>query len=82
MATENDKFHDEGMSTKEKAAFIRRLVEIRGKRSQKQFARDIGEFQQSVNRYERGLASPHLVFLNRLAKREKVDMNWLFTGKA
>ena len=31
-----------------------RLQKVRGDRSQRQFARDLGVFQQNVNRYESG----------------------------
>ena len=31
-----------------------RIAEVRGDRSQRQFARDLGVFQQNVNRYESG----------------------------
>jgi transcriptional regulator with XRE-family HTH domain len=35
-----------------------RLAEVRGERSQRQFARELGVFQQNVNRYENG-TTPH-----------------------
>ena len=57
-----------------------RLVEIRGDRSQRQFARDIGVFQQNVNRYESG-TTPHTDFLITLATKEKVSIDWLLFGK-
>ncbi len=43
-----------------------RLAQIRGNRSQRQFARDLGVFQQNVNRYESG-TTPHTDFLITLA---------------
>ena len=47
-----------------------RLAEVRGDRSQRQFARDLGVFQQNVNRYENG-TTPHALHerkrLTRLA---------------
>lgn len=60
--------------------FAGRLATIRGDRSQRQFARDLGVFQQNVNRYEFG-TTPHSSFLIRLAIMEKVDINWLLTGR-
>ena len=57
-----------------------RLAEIRGERSQRQFARDLGVFQQNVNRYENG-TTPHTDFLIRLAMKENVSLDWLLPGK-
>ena len=57
-----------------------RLAEVRGDRSQRQFARDLGVFQQNVNRYENG-TTPHTDFLIRLAMQENVSLDWLLLGK-
>lgn len=57
-----------------------RLAQIRGDRSQRQFARDLGVFQQNVNRYEAG-TTPHTDFLITLALRENVSIDWLLLGK-
>lgn len=57
-----------------------RLAEIRGERSQRQFARDLGVFQQNVNRYENG-TTPHADFLLTLAQHENVSLDWLLLGK-
>ena len=57
-----------------------RLAQIRGKRSQRQFARDLGVFQQNVNRYENG-TTPHTDFLITLAMKENVSIDWLLLGK-
>ncbi len=57
-----------------------RLAEIRGERSQRQFARDLGVFQQNVNRYENG-TTPHTDFLITVALKEKVSLDWLLLGK-
>ena len=54
-----------------------RIAQVRGDRSQRQFARDLGVFQQNVNRYESG-TTPHTDFLITLAVRENVSMDWLF----
>ena len=58
----------------------RRLAEVRGDRSQRQFARDLGVFQQNVNRYESG-TTPHTDFLVTLALKENVSLDWLLLGK-
>jgi transcriptional regulator with XRE-family HTH domain len=57
-----------------------RLASVRGERSQRQFARDLGVFQQNVNRYESG-TTPHTDFLIQLAVREDVSLDWLLLGK-
>lgn len=57
-----------------------RIAEIRGERSQRQFARDLGVFQQNVNRYEKG-TTPHTDFLIRLAMEENISLDWLLLGR-
>ena len=57
-----------------------RLAQIRGDRSQRQFARDLGVFQQNVNRYESG-TTPHTDFLITLALKESISIDWLLLGK-
>ena len=57
-----------------------RLAKVRGERSQRQFARDLGVFQQNVNRYESG-TTPHTDFLITLALKEQVSVDWLLLGK-
>ena len=57
-----------------------RLAAVRGERSQRQFARDLGVFQQNVNRYETG-TTPHTDFLIQLAVREGISIDWLLLGK-
>ncbi len=57
-----------------------RIAQVRGERSQRQFARDLGVFQQNVNRYENG-TTPHTDFLLTLALKESVSLDWLLLGK-
>jgi transcriptional regulator with XRE-family HTH domain len=57
-----------------------RIAQVRGDRSQRQFARDLGVFQQNVNRYESG-TTPHTDFLLTLATKEKVSLDWLLLGR-
>ena len=57
-----------------------RLAQVRHGRSQRQFARDLGVFQQNVNRYESG-TTPHTDFLITLALKEQVSLDWLLLGK-
>jgi transcriptional regulator with XRE-family HTH domain len=65
---------------RQKKMLPERLAQIRGERSQRQFARDLGVFQQNVNRYESG-TTPHADFLIRLALKENVSLDWLMLGK-
>jgi transcriptional regulator with XRE-family HTH domain len=63
-----------------KRGIPRRLAEVRGNRSQRSFARELGVFQQNVNRYESG-TTPHADFLITLALRENVSLDWLLLGR-
>ena len=44
------------------------------------FARDLGVFQQNVNRYESG-TTPHTDFLITLAMQENISLDWLLLGR-
>lgn len=57
-----------------------RLAQIRADRSQRAFARDLGVFQQNVNRYENG-TTPHADFLITLALQENISLDWLLLGR-
>ncbi len=57
-----------------------RLATVRGDRSQRQFARDLGVYQQNINRYETG-TTPHADFLITLALKESISVDWLLLGK-
>ena len=57
----------------------RRLAQLRGERSQRSFARELGVFQQNVNRYENG-TTPHADFLITLALKENMSLDWLAPG--
>jgi transcriptional regulator with XRE-family HTH domain len=65
---------------RQKRKLPERLAQIRGERSQRQFARDLGVFQQNVNRYENG-TTPHADFLIQLSLKENVSLDWLLLGK-
>ena len=60
--------------------FARRLAKVRGERSQRQFAGEVGVFQQNVNRYENG-TMPHTNFLMTLAVKENISLDWLLLGR-
>ena len=57
-----------------------RIAEVRGERSQRQFAKDLGVFQQNVNRYENG-TTPHTDFLLTLSTKEGISLDWLLLGR-
>ena len=57
-----------------------RIAEVRGHRSQRRFSRELGVFQQNVNRYENG-TTPHADFLITLALQEGVSLDWLLLGR-
>lgn len=63
----------------EKREIAKRLATLRGDRSQRQFARDLGVFQQNINRYESGTV-PAADFLMTIALKENVSINWLLLG--
>ena len=65
---------------KQKKLVSARLAQVRGNRSQRSFARELGVFQQNVNRYESG-TTPHADFLITLAVREGISLDWLLLGK-
>jgi DNA-binding XRE family transcriptional regulator len=66
--------------SKPKKTLAERLAQVRSDRSQRQFARELGVFQQNVNRYENG-ATPTADFLIALAMKEAVSLDWLLLGK-
>jgi len=69
-----------GSIERHKKKLPERLSEVRGKRSQRQFARELGVFQQNVHRYENG-TTPHADFLITLALKENVSLDWLLLGR-
>ena len=69
-----------GSVDRHKKKLAERLAAVRADRSQRQFARDLGVFQQNVNRYESG-TTPHADFLIRLALKEGISLDWLMLGK-
>ena len=65
---------------KHKRQIPERLARIRAARSQRSFARELGVFQQNVNRYENG-TTPHADFLITLAVQEGISLDWLLLGR-
>ncbi len=59
----------------------KRIAAVRGTRSQRRFARDIGVFQQNVNRYEAGKMLPNVDFLITAALKEGISIDWLLLGR-
>ena len=69
-----------GTLERHKKLVPQRLEQVRGDRSQRSFARELGVFQQNVNRYENG-TTPHADFLITLALKENISLDWLLLGK-
>lgn len=61
-------------------ALAKRIARVRDGRSQRQFAFDLGVFQQNINRYEFG-TTPNYWFLVTLATKERINLNWLILGE-
>lgn len=61
-----------------RGAVPKRLKKLRGKLSQRAFARGLGVYQQNQNRYELGTV-PAFDYLATLALAG-VDLNWLVLG--
>ena len=57
-------------------------VQLRGERSQRRFAQDLGVFEQYVNRCENGQI-PGADFLLKVALKEEISIDWLLlsTGR-
>ncbi len=58
----------------------KRVAAVRGTRSQRRFALDLGVHQQYVNRYEAG-TTIHVDFLITVALKEGISIDWLLLGK-
>jgi len=58
-----------------------RLWQVCGGRSQNGWGKELGIAQQNISRYLAGGTAPHVDFLIHLAKREKINMNWLLLGE-
>jgi len=58
-----------------------RLAQLKGGRSQRGWGRELDVPQQNISRYLLGEATPRLDFLIHLARRERVNMNWLILGE-
>ncbi len=59
----------------------KRIATVRGMRSQRRFALDLGVFQQNVNRYELGKTIPNVDFLITVALKEGISIDWLLLGR-
>ena len=59
----------------------KRLKQVRGRRSQRAFAAEIGVKQQNYSQWERGANVPSLPGLAAVARHECVSLDWLVFGK-
>ena len=68
-------------SVRSRRAGVRlRLQQLMGGRSQRGWSRELDVPQQNISRYLQG-TTPHLDFLIWLAKKERVNLNWLILGE-
>lgn len=59
----------------------RRIEEVRGDRSQREFAKDLGISHQLIANYEAGKHLPSFEVIQILTAKERVNLNWLATGE-
>ena len=57
-----------------------RIAKVRGRRSQRTFARELGVSWQKVNGYENGQI-PRADFLITIAINEGISIDWLLLGR-
>lgn len=70
------------LSEKQRAGIRNRMKQVRGDRSQRQFALDLKTFQQNVHRYEKEDGPvPGADFLVQLALTEGVSIDWVLLGE-
>jgi DNA-binding XRE family transcriptional regulator len=58
----------------------RRIAQVRGAKSQGEFAQEFGTTQASLSDWERERVNPPLAFLAALSTHYSVDLNWLVAG--
>lgn len=58
---------------------IREARDLLGK-TQSEFAHSIGTFQPSVSSWEKGATTPGSALLAAIAKKHKINLNWLLIG--
>lgn len=58
-----------------------RLKKLRGNLSQREFAKKIGLPHKTYQRYEYGEGIPKAQALYKIAEKESVSVDWLYTGK-
>jgi transcriptional regulator with XRE-family HTH domain len=62
-------------------AIGQRIKDLRGSRTQEDFARLMGVSQAQLSKYELGQSAPPLGFLTGLAKDAGKSVDWILTGK-
>ncbi len=58
-----------------------RIRELRGYRTQEEFARLMGVSQAQLSKYELGQSAPPLGFLTRAASNSGRSVDWILIGK-
>lgn len=58
-----------------------RLRQVMGQRTQREWGRQLNVPQQTISRYLSDGTTLRLSFLLQLARKEKVNLNWLLLGE-
>lgn len=58
-----------------------KIKDIRGKRSQAEFARALGLERSNFPKYESGQIKPSFEFFKALALKENINLNWLIADQ-
>ena len=68
-------------STRDQQSLVAdQLEDLKGSRSQRSWAKELGVPQQNISRFLNG-TPPHLSFLIHVAWKEGVSLNWLILGE-
>lgn len=81
---EVERYHSTSPSELERQLSIeigKRITQVRGELTQKEFARPIGLNFGSIGKYERGLQSPGAGVLNKICEIHGINHQWLLTGE-
>lgn len=68
------------LETKQLKEIGYRIAQLRGERTQREYAEESGMAQQSISAWERGVQRPTTLMILRLINNEGVNPNWLFLG--
>ena len=66
---------------KDNPGYRLRLLRLKLKKAQQEFADELGVSGSTMSRYEKNLRCPNTYFFRLLREKTGVDLNWLLTGK-